>query len=187
MENEVKSQIATAQDKMEKAIQHLDKELIKIRAGKASANMLDGILVDYHGATTPLTKVANISVADARSITIQPWDKSVITSIEKAVLKANLGLTPENNGEVVRINVPPLTEERRKALVKQVKTESENSKVVIRNTRRDIIEEFKKLKKKGLDEDVEKKSTEQMQKIHDNYIKKVDELAVKKEKEIMHV
>ena len=176
-----------ATDKMEKALKHLSAELSKLRAGKATPAMLDGIMVNYYGAPTPLQQVASINTPDARSFVIQPWEKKVVDAIEKAIFAANIGMTPSNNGEVVRLSVPPLTEERRKALVKQVKAEGENSKISIRNARREAIEEFKKLEKKGLPEDMRKDAEESMQKLTDKYYKKVDEILTKKEAEIMTV
>jgi ribosome recycling factor len=149
--------------------------------------MLDGIMVNYYGTPTPLQQVASINTPDARTFVIQPWEKKVIDAIEKAIFAANIGMTPGNNGEVVRLNVPPLTEERRKTLVKQVKVEGENAKISVRNARREAIEEFKNLKKNGLPEDVEKDAGENMQKITDKYYKKVDEILARKETEIMTV
>ena len=176
-----------AADKMEKALKHLSDELSKLRAGKANPSMLDGIMVNYYGAPTPLQQVASINTPDARSFIIQPWEKKMVGAIEKAIFAANIGMTPSNNGETVRLSVPPLTEERRKALVKQVKSEGENSKISIRNARREAIEEFKKLVKQGLPEDMEKDAGEDMQKLTDKYYKKVDEILIKKEEEIMTV
>ena len=187
MNEEVQLYSEDAVEKMEKSLKHLQAELAKLRAGKASPAMLDGILVNYYGAPTPLQQVASINTPDARSIVIQPWEKKVIDAIEKAIFAANIGLTPSNNGEVVRLNVPQLTEERRKTLVKQVKAEGENAKISIRNARREAIEEFKKLEKKGLPEDMEKDAEEDMQKLTDKYYKKVDEILAKKETEIMTV
>jgi ribosome recycling factor len=176
-----------ALEKMDKALKHLSAELVKLRAGKANPSMLDGILVNYYGAPTPLQQVASINTPDARSFVIQPWEKKVIDTIEKAIFAANIGMTPSNNGEVVRLTIPPLTEERRKNLVKQVKTEGENARISIRNARREAIEEFKKLEKNGLPEDMEKDAEENMQKLTDKYYKKVDEVLAKKETEIMTV
>ncbi len=187
MNEEVQLYVDDATEKMEKALKHLSAELIKLRAGKASPSMLDGIFVDYYGTQTPLQQVATINTPDARSIVIQPWEKKVIDAIEKAIFAANIGLTPSNNGEVVRLNIPPLTEDRRKGLVKQTKVEGENAKISIRNARRDAIEEFKKLGKNGLPEDMEKDAEELMQKLTDKYYKKVDEILSKKETEIMTV
>ena len=187
MNEEVQLYYDDAVEKMEKALKHLSAELVKLRAGKASPSMLDGIMVNYYGTPTPLQQVANINTPDARSIVIQPWEKKVIEAIEKAIFAANIGMTPSNNGEVVRLNVPPLTEDRRKTLVKQVKVEGENAKISVRNARRDAIEEFKKMLKNGLPEDMEKDAEESVQKLTDKYYKKVDEILVKKETEIMTV
>lgn len=172
---------------MVKAIAHLEDELKVIRAGKANPAMLSGIMVDYYGTLTPLQQVSNVGTLDARTITVQPWEKAMIGPIEKAILTANLGFNPQNNGEVIRIAVPPLTEERRKQLVKQVKTEGENARVSIRNARRDANEEIKKLQKNGLAEDLAKDAEAEIQKITDSYNKKVEELLVKKEEEILTV
>lgn len=187
MSEELQLVLMEAKDSMQHAITHLDAELAKIRAGKANPHMLDGLSVDYYGTLTPLTQVSTISTPDARTIFIQPWEKSMIEPIEKAIQKANLGFNPVNNGEVIRIVVPPLTEERRKQLVKQVKTEGETAKVSVRNVRRDANEELKTLKKDGIPEDEIKKGEEEIQKLTDNYIKKVDEVLEKKEKEIMTI
>jgi len=187
MNEEVQLYYDDALEKMEKALKHLSIELAKLRAGKANPAMLEGIMVNYYGTPTPLQQVASINTPDPRSFVIQPWEKKVVDAIEKAIFAANIGLTPSNNGEVVRLNVPPLTEERRKGLVKQVKTEGENAKISIRNARRDAIEEFKKLMKAGLSEDLEKDAEAEVQKLTDKYHKKVDELLAKKEVEIMTV
>ena len=176
-----------AVENMEKALKHLSGELSKLRAGKANPSMLDGILVNYYGVPTPLQQVSSVNTPDARTFIIQPWEKKMIDAIEKAIFAANIGITPSNNGEVVRLNVPPLTEDRRKSLVKQVKTEGENARISIRNARREAIEEFKKLVKNGLPEDVEKDAEENMQKLTDKYYKKVDEILAKKESEIMTI
>ena len=187
MNEEVQLFYDDAVEKMEKALKHLMAELVKLRAGKASPSMLDGILVNYYGTPTPLQQVANIHTPDARTIMIQPWEKKTIEAIEKAIFAANIGMTPSNNGEVVRLIVPPLTEDRRKNLVKNTKVEGENAKISIRNARRDAIEEFKKMGKNGLPEDMVKDAEEDMQKLTDKYYKKVDEILVKKEAEIMTV
>ena len=187
MNEEVQLFLDDAVEKMEKSLKHLSAELLKLRAGKANPSMLDGIMVNYYGAPTPLQQVASINTPDARSIVIQPWEKKVISAIEKAIFAANIGLTPSNNGEVVRLNIPPLTEDRRKGLVKQVKAEGENAKISIRNARRDAIEEFKKMEKNGLPEDMEKDAEETVQKLTDKYYKKVEEILAKKETEIMTV
>jgi ribosome recycling factor len=187
MEEEVQLYLDDASEKMEKAVTHLSSELVKLRAGKATPQMLDGIHIDYYGTSTPLAQVANINTPDAKSIVIQPWEKKIINEIEKAILAANIGVTPMNNGDVVRLNLPPLTEERRKQLVKTVKHEGENAKVSIRNARRDTIEELKKMQKNGLPEDSEKNAVEKVEKMTENFYKKVDEVLAKKEHEILTV
>lgn len=187
MEADIKKMLDGAEEKMKKAVAHLDAELLKLRAGKATPNILDGITVDYYGAKTPLNQVASINTPDAKTINIQPWEKKIIDAIEKAILASNIGLTPVNNGEVIRLSVPPLTEERRKDLVKQVKGFGEQAKVAIRNTRKEMNEELKRLQKKGLAEDMEKDAEDKVQKITDRYVQKVDELMGLKEKEIMTV
>ena len=187
MSEEVELYIDDAKDKMNKALTHLENELVKIRAGKASPSMLQGVGVDYYGSKMPLNQVANINTSDARTLVVQPWEKNMIDPIEKAIFAANLGLTPVNNGDVIRINVPALTEERRHALVKTVKHEGENAKVSIRNARRESIEEIKKLQKEGIPEDEIKKAEDEMQKITDNNSKKVDDILHRKELEIMAV
>ncbi len=187
MEEEAQLCVELAQEKMEKAIRHLEDELIHVRAGKATPTILDGITVDYYGAVTPLSQVSNIGTPDPKTIVIQPWDKTMLQTIEKAILYANIGLTPMNNGEIIRLNIPPLTEERRKNLVKQVKTMGENTKVAIRNVRRDANDELKKLLKNGLPEDMEKELSEEVQKNTDSFISKVDIIVGAKEKDIMTV
>ena len=176
-----------ATEGMESAISHLDKELSKVRAGKASPAMLDSVKLDYYGVMSPISQVANVSTPDAKTIFIQPWDKSVLPLIEKAIMAANLGFNPANNGEVIRIIVPPLTEERRLQLAKQVKALGENAKITVRNQRRDAIEEFKKLKKDGLSEDDAKDAENKVHKVHEDFIRKIDEIVVAKEKNIMTV
>jgi len=187
MNEDVQLYFDDAIEKMEKSLHYLSSELVKIRAGKATPSMLDGIVVNYYGTPTPLQQVANINTPDARSFVIQPWEKKMIDAIEKAIFAANIGMTPSNNGEVVRLTVPQLTEERRKSMVKQVKVEGESAKISIRNARRDAIEEFKKMVKQGLPEDMEKDATEEIQKQTEKYYKKVDEILTKKETEIMTV
>lgn len=187
MEEEVSIVFEDATEKMNKAIDHLDKEMSKVRAGKASPKILEGIMVDYYGTMTPLAQVANVNTPDPRTIAIQPWEKKLISAIEKAIMAANLGLNPDNNGELIRINVPPLTEERRKDLVKFVKKLVEDARIGIRNVRRDAIEDIKKMHKDGLPEDVAKDSEAEIQKITDNFMKKIDEMFEKKEKDIMTV
>lgn len=176
-----------AEAAMEMAVEYLDDTLSHIRAGKASARLLDGIRVDYYGSMAPISNVANVSVPDARTIAITPWEKSMFKVIEKAIIDSELGVMPENNGEVIRISIPPLTEDRRKQLVKQSKAEAENAKVSIRNARREAIEGLKKEIKNGLSEDAEKNAEGDVQKLHDRFMKRVDELFAAKEKEILTV
>lgn len=185
--DDAKKVIDTAESKMNKAIEHLDNELRVIRAGRANPAMLSGVMVDYYGTMTPLSQVASVGSPDARTIVVQPWEKKMIDTIEKAIMAANLGFNPQNNGESIRIMVPPLTEERRKDLVKQVKHEGENARVSIRNARRDALEEIKKMQKNGLPEDVAKDTESKIQKITDNFNKKVDEVLHRKEQEILTV
>ena len=184
---EVKDYLNPAEEKMEMAVAYLDESLAHIRAGKANPKILDAIRVDYYGSASPISNVANISVPDARTITITPWEKSMFKEIEKAIINSDLGITPENNGEIIRISIPPLTEERRRSLVKQSKAEAENAKVSVRNARRDAIEGLKKAVKQGMSEDVEKDTEVSVQKLHDKYLKKIDELFAAKEKEILTV
>jgi len=172
---------------MNKAISHLELELGKIRAGKASPQIVDGIHVDYYGAPTALNQVANVSVTDARTITIQPWEKKMIGPIEKAILQSNIGLTPQNDGNTIRLFMPPLTEERRKELVKRVLAEGEHAKVAVRNIRRDCIEQVKKLQKDGLSEDAAKGGETRIQAVTDKFITLVDQHCKDKDKEIMTV
>jgi ribosome recycling factor len=172
---------------MKNAIMHLEKEFQKIRTGKASPQMLEGIRVDYYGAMTPLEQLSNINTPDPKQIIVQPWDKSVLPLIEKAIMAANLGFNPKNEGEVLRIIVPPLTEERRKDLVKKAKSEAENAKVSVRNIRRISNETAKKLEKQGVPEDDIKKLEQEIQNQTDQYVAKVDKLLVAKEKDIMTV
>ena len=184
---EVKEFLDNAKENMEMAVEYLDDALAHIRAGKASPKLLDAIRVDYYGSKAPISNVANVSVPDARTIAITPWEKSMFKEIEKAIINSDLGITPENNGEVIRLSIPPLTEERRKQLVKQSKAEAENAKVSIRNARREAIEGLKKEIKNGMSEDVEKDGENEVQKLHDKYMKKIDEVFVAKEKEILTV
>jgi ribosome recycling factor len=187
MEDDVQILLESTEENMQKAIDHLDRELGKIRAGKANPRMLDGVMVEYYGTMTPLQQVASINTPDPRTIAIQPWEKGMIQPIEKAIMNANLGLNPDNNGDIVRINVPPLTEERRQDLVKQVKKEGEEARISIRNARRETNDELKKLKKDGLPEDMEKDAEDKVQKLTDKFTKKVEEMLEKKEKDIMTV
>lgn len=184
---EVKEYLDNAKENMEMAVEYLDDALAHIRAGKASPRLLDAIRVDYYGSKAPISNVANVSVPDARTIAITPWEKTMFKEIEKAIINSDLGITPENNGEVIRLSIPPLTEERRKQLVKQSKAEAENAKVSIRNARREAIEGLKKEIKKGMSEDVEKDGENEVQKLHDKYMKKIDEVFAAKEKEILTV
>jgi ribosome recycling factor len=187
MDEEVNFLLEVTEEKMGQAIEHLEKALLKIRAGKANPSMLNGIFVDYYGTNTALIQVANIGTSDARTIVIQPWEKVMIPVIEKAIMAANLGFNPDNNGEVIRINIPMLTEERRGSLVKQVRHEGEETRISLRSARRDAIEELKKMLKNGLAEDIEKTAAEKVQKLIDKYIDKVDHLLIVKEKDIMTV
>jgi ribosome recycling factor len=176
-----------AQENMEKAINHLETELVKVRAGKAHPNLVDGIVVDYYGTPTPISQVGNISVADARTLSIQPWEKNMLQPIERAIIAANIGINPQNDGTMIRLFMPPLTEERRKELVKRSHGEGEHSKVAIRNIRRDAMEQVKKLQKNGLSEDICKDAENKIQEMTDRYIATVDKHLVAKEKEIMTV
>lgn len=178
---------ADAEEMMQSAVMYLDDALAHIRAGKASPRLLDPIRIDYYGALTPLANVATVTTPDARTIAIQPWEKKLIGDIERAIINSNIGLTPSNNGEVIRLSIPPLTEERRKELAKQCKAESENAKVSVRTARREAIETLKKQIKEGLSEDNEKDAEGEVQKLHDKYIRDIDEVYMKKEKEIMTV
>lgn len=184
---EVKDYLDPAEEKMELAVAYLDEALAHIRAGKANPKILDGIRVSYYGSMSPISNVANISVPDARTITITPWEKAMFKEIEKAIINSELGVMPENNGEVIRISIPPLTEDRRKQLVKQSKAEAETAKVSVRNARRDAIDGLKKAVKQGMPEDVEKDAEAKAQKLHDKYLKKIDDLFAAKEKEILTV
>ena len=187
MNEEVQFYLDEAKERMEAALNHLETELSKIRAGRANPKILQDVLVDYYGSPTPLSQVANISTQDPRTIAVQHWEKSMISPIERAIMNANLGLNPDNNGEIIRINIPPLTEERRRDLVKQSKGEMETAKVSIRNARRDVIEQVKKMVKDGLPEDMSKDAEAIAQKMTDEYGKKADEYFAKKEKDIMTI
>jgi ribosome recycling factor len=176
-----------AQDSMKKAIAHLETELVRIRAGKANPQMLEGLTVDYYGSPTPLNQVGNVSVMDVRTLTIQPWEKNMLQPIERSIIAANLGVTPQNDGNIIRLFMPPLTEERRKEFVKRAGGEGEQSKVAIRSIRREAIEQIKKLQKEGLSEDEAKDAEKNMQDITDKYIDLVEKHLAAKEKEIMSV
>jgi ribosome recycling factor len=187
MTEEIEFVLDTTKEQMEKAVSHLEQELVKIRAGKASPTMLEGVFVDYYGTRTPLNQVANVNTGDARSLVIQPWEKSMLTPIEKAIMSANLGLNPQNDGVIIRILVPALTEERRKELVKRAKGEAENAKVSLRTFRKEANEELKKLQKNGTPEDFVKEAETKVQQLTDTYVIKCDKHLEVKEKEIMTV
>lgn len=184
---DVKETLLSAEEKMEMGVMHLEEQLSRVRAGRANVAILDGIRVESYGSMVPLNQVANVSTPDARSIAIRPWDKKQIRDIEKAILNSDVGITPENNGEIIRLGIPPLTEDRRKQLAKQCKEVAEHAKISIRNARRDCIDALKKAVKDGMPEDVQKDGEEKLQKLHDKYVKKVEELYADKEKEIMTV
>jgi ribosome recycling factor len=179
--------IGQTEEAMKKAINHLEAELVKVRAGKANPTMLDGIIVDYYGNPTPINQIGNISVLDARTLSIQPWEKNMLQPIEKAIMASNIGITPQNDGANIRLYLPPLTEERRRELVKKANGEGEHSRVAIRNIRRDGIEGIKKLQKDGLSEDASKDAEKEIQAITDKYILLIDKHLAGKEKEIMAV
>jgi ribosome recycling factor len=179
--------IEEVRERMEKALEHLEHELAHLRAGRATPALLDGITVDYYGVNSPLSQVSNINTPDPKSILIQPWEKTMLGPIEKAILAANIGLTPANNGEVIRINVPPLTEERRHQLVKQVRNEGETAKISIRTSRKWANDELKRLLKDGLPEDLEKNAVEEVQEMTNNFTASVDKVMALKEKDIMTV
>ncbi len=184
---EIKEYLKAAEEKMEQSLLFLDDALARIRAGKANVRILDGVRVDYYGSVVPLSNVATITTPDAHTIAIQPWEKKLIPEIEKAIMASEVGITPENNGEIIRLGIPPLTEERRKVLVKQTRAEGEDAKISIRNARRDAIDGLKKEIKNGLAEDAEKDAEAKVQKIHDKFIKKVEDILAAKEKEVMTV
>ena len=187
MNEEIELFLEEAKENMHKALEHLSAELVKIRAGKAMPNMLDGLMVSYYGSMTPLQQVASVNTPDARTLAIKPWEKAMIPEIEKAIINSDLGLNPQNNGEMVMINIPPLTEERRRNLVKQVKGEGEQAKVSIRNIRKDANESVRRLTKEGVSEDEVKRAEDEIQKLTDSSVIKVDKLVATKEGEIMTV
>lgn len=187
MSEELQKQVDHAGDSMKKAIGHLEAELVKIRAGRANPQMFDGLTVDYYGTPTLISQVGNITVADARTLTIQPWEKNMLQPIERAIIAANMGVTPQNDGIIIRIFLPPLTEERRKEIVKKVHNEGEHSKVAIRNIRRDAIEHIKKLQKQGVSEDLASDAEKEVQDMTNNFIAQVDKHLTQKEKEIMSI
>jgi len=179
--------LASTEDAMKKAVNHLETELVKVRAGKANPNMLDGIMVDYYGNPTPINQIGNISVLDARTLSIQPWEKNMLQPMEKAIMASNIGITPQNDGMNIRLFLPPLTEERRKELVKRANGEGEQSKVAIRSIRREALESIKKLQKDGLSEDAGKDAEKEIQQTTDKYIAAIEKTLASKEKEIMAV
>ncbi len=184
---DIQTILSESNESMKDTIAFLDEKLAKIRAGRANPKILDDILVTYYGSPTPLNGVANVTVPDAKTIIITPYEKSIIKDIEKAIIDSEVGITPENNGELIRLGIPPLTEERRKQLAKQVKGETENAKISVRNARRDAMDALKKGVKDGLPEDAAKDAENEVQKLHDKFVKKIDELYAAKEKEIMTV
>lgn len=184
---DVKATLKDAEGRMQKAVSYLSEELSRIRAGRANVAILDGVKVESYGQMVPLNQVANVTVADARTIAIRPWDKKQIRDIEKGIMDSDVGITPENNGEVIRLNLPQPTEERRKELVKQCNKIGESTKVQVRNVRADYKDKLKKAVKDGLSEDIEKDAEGELQKIHDKYIKEIDAVLAEKQKEIMTV
>lgn len=184
---DTKTILNDASGRMQKAIDHLEEELLNIRAGKASVNVLNGVMVDYYGSQTPVSGVASVTVPDAKTVLIQPWDKNMIRMIEKAIIDSNIGLTPSNNGEQIRLSIPPLTEERRREIVKSVRAEAETARISLRNARRDAVEAFKKAQKEGMSEDESKDGEAQSQKLLEKFSKTVDTAVEKKEKEVMTV
>ncbi len=187
MQEDIDFILDDAADTMKKALNHLESELTKIRAGKASPSMLDGITVEYYGVPTPISQVANINVVDARTLTIQPWERNVLAQIDRAIMGANIGVTPQNDGVQIRLFMPPLTEERRREFVKRAAAEGEQGKVAIRNIRRDAIEQVKKLQKDGLSEDAAKDAEKAVQEMTDKHISLIDKHLASKEKEIMAI
>jgi ribosome recycling factor len=187
MNEDIELLFEEARDRMAKAIEHLEHELARLRAGRANPALLDGVTVDYYGVNSPLSQVSNINTPDAKTFLVQPWEKNMLGPIEKAILAANIGLTPINNGEVIRINIPPLTEERRLQLVKQVKNEGETAKISIRNTRKWANDELKRLLKEGLPEDLEKNAVADVQEMTTDFSNKVDKIVAAKEKDVMIV
>ena len=176
-----------AEDSMNHAIDHLQHELVRIRTGKANSDLMNGLMVPYYGSPTPLSQVANISTADARTIVIQPWEKNMLGAIEKAIFEAAMGITPQNDGIMIRLSIPPLTEERRREMVKKAKLAGEESKVGVRTARRDAMEELRKSIKNGLSEDIGKKKEEEMQQLTNRFTEKIDKMIENKEKDIMTV
>ncbi len=184
---ETKTILNDAKLRMQKALDHLDEELLNIRAGKASTNVLNSVMVEYYGTQTPVSGAASVTVPDAKTIIIQPWDKNMIRPIEKAIIDSNIGLTPSNNGEQIRLSLPPVTEERRRELVKKVKAEGETARISLRNARRDAVDQFKKAQKDGMPEDEAKDGETQAQKLVDKFNKLIDQAVEAKEKDVMTV
>ena len=184
MNEDIKFIIDTAKEAMDAALKHLEKQLINIRAGKANPSMLGSVMVDYYGSQTPLNQVANVNTPDGRTISVQPWEKSMLQEIERGIMVANLGFNPMNNGEMIIINVPPLTEERRRELAKQAKSEAEDAKIGVRNARKDAMNEIKKV---DVSEDLQKNAEIDVQELTDSYVKKIDNILDVKENEIMTV
>ena len=187
MDAEIQEYFELTESEMDASIDHLKRELMKISTGKANPNMVSGILVSYYGSETPLNQVANVTVADSRTLTIQPWEKSMIAPIEKAIFEANLGVTPQNDGELVRLSIPPLTEDRRKQLAKQAKDQGEDTKGSIRNARRDLMNEIKKAVKDGYPEDAGKRKEDEAESLTKKYVGRVDELVKNKEEDIFTI
>ncbi|HOW39278.1 MAG TPA: ribosome recycling factor [Bacteroidales bacterium] len=187
MNEEIELITEETEDRMKKAVEHLEHELARLRAGRSNPALLDGISVDYYGVHSPLSQVSNINTPDAKTILIQPWEKTMLGTIEKAILAANIGLTPVNNGEVIRISIPPLTEERRHQLVKQVRNEGETAKISVRNARKWANDELKRLLKEGLPEDLEKNAVDHVQEMTSSYNTKIDKVMAQKEKDVMTV
>jgi ribosome recycling factor len=187
MTEEIDFILDSTKESMANSVAHLQKEFLNIRAGKASPAMLGGVKVDYYGTPTPLTQVANVNAPDARTLTVVPWEKKMIQPIEKAIMIANLGFNPMNNGESIIISIPPLTEERRRELVKQAKSVAEDAKIAVRNIRKDANTEIKKLEKEGLSEDICKDTEEEVQNLTNSFVKQIDEILAVKEAEIMKV
>lgn len=187
MEEEIQLHLDEAKELMQKAVEHTQQELAKIRAGKAMPNMLDGIMVEYYGTPTPIQQVSSINTPDARTLIIKPFERSLLNEVQRAITNSDLGLTPQNDGEVIRLSIPPLTEERRQNLVKQVKAEIEHGKISIRNIRKDTNNAIGKLKNEGVSEDDIKRGEDQVQALTNKYTEKLDELFAKKEKEILTV
>jgi len=187
MNDLIQKQLTDAKSSMEKAIDHAESEMLKIRAGKAMPSMLDSVMVEYYGTLTPISQVSSINTPDARTIVVQPWEKPLLTKIEKAIIDSNVGLNPQNDGMVIRMNVPPLTEERRRDLVKKVKEEAERGRIAVRNIRKDVNNKIQKLKADGVSEDEIKTGEGEVQKLTDGYIVKIDKLVESKEKDIMTV